>query len=394
MYKVGKEEIEAINNIIESRKYFRYQGPEQETQTSLCEKEWQEFLNVPYALLNTSGTNSLVIGLASFGIGPGDEIIIPSYTFVATASAVMQVGAIPIIANIDDTLTIDLEDVRKKITSRTKGIIAVHIDGLICNLNGLLQICHEKNILLFEDAAQACGGSYQGKPVGTIGSFGAFSFNMDKVITCGEGGLLVIGDNSQKKTFLRALSIHDTPCQFGQTFKDQLTEIPSFFGLSTRLNEINSSMLRVQMTRLPNIIKSLRDTKADVIDFAKSLGLKVHLGHDKEGDIGSILHISCSDPMTAISKSKNFLDRGIKASPPYLRPAHACWRWFKGMTKDHYYVNGLNPYNLTNHEYIYKKQDYLTTIKLLGEVIRIELNFIENPNGITTLKEVLKEIAP
>lgn len=394
MYKVGKEEIEALNKIIESRKYFRYQGPEQETQTSLCEKEWQDFLNVPYALLNTSGTNSLVIGLASFGIGPGDEVIIPSYTFVATASAVMQVGAIPIIANIDDTLTIDLEDVKKKITSRTKGVIAVHIDGLICNIDGLLNICQDKNILLFEDAAQACGGLYQGKSVGTFGSFGAFSFNMDKVITCGEGGLLVIGDSSQKDIYLRALSTHDTPCQFGQTYKKQLSEIPRFFGLSTRLNEINSAMLRVQMSRLPDLLKSLRDTKSEILDFAQSLGLNIHLGHDQKGDIGSILHINCSDPMTAIEKSKKFLNRGIKASPPYLRPAHACWQWFKGMTKDHYYVDALNPFKLSDQIYEYKKQDYLPTIKLLGEVIRVELNFIEDPEGIESLKEALKEIAP
>lgn len=388
MYKVGQEECDAVNEVILSKNYFRYRGKGYPTITSECEKEWAKYLKSPYTLLTTSGTNSLVVGMAAFGIGPGDEVIIPSYTFVATASAIMQVGAIPIIANIDKTLTIDPEEVLKKITPKTKAVVAVHMDGLICNLERLSEICKEKNLLLVEDSAQACGGLYRGKPVGTIGAFGGFSFNMDKVISCGEGGLLVIGDKDYKTEAKKALMFHDTACQYGQTYKEELSEFPPQFGLSTRLNEINSAMLSVQLKRLPEILNELRKTKNELIEFLNEKGKKLHLGHDQEGDIGSNIHLICSDPMDAIEKSKHFLKVGIKAGPPYLRPAHACWNWFKAMSPDHYFVEGLNPYRLTNDKYIYKKEDHLNTFQLLSECIRVEIN----PFDLDDFSEKFKEI--
>ncbi len=390
MYVVGKEEIKAIEEVVLSKKYFRYLGANQESITNACEKDWNHYLHSSFSLLTTSGTNALVVGMAAFGIGPGDEIIIPSYTFVATASAIMQVGAIPIIANIDETLTLDLEDVKEKISPKTKAIVAVHMDGLICDLDGLKQLCEEKQILLVEDAAQACGGTYKGDFVGTIGAFGGFSFNVDKVISCGEGGLLVIKDKKYEKQFLQSLVTHDTACQYGQTLKEKLSDLPSFFGLSTRLNNINAAMLKVQLERLPHILRELRKTKKELVQYAKDCGHEVLLGHDLEGDIGTVLHLKASDPLAAIDFSKKIIDLGIKAGPPFLRPAHACWQWFEAMEKDHYYVKGLNPYRLTDKDYSYKKQDFLPTVKVLSETIRVELNFLENKNLKEQFKAILK----
>lgn len=394
MYVVGKEEVEALEKVVLSKNYFRYRGPKVETITTACEQDWQQFLNTSFTLLTTSGTNALVVGMAAFGIGPGDEVIIPSYTFVATASAVMQVGAIPVIANIDESLTLDIKEVEEKISDKTKAIVAVHMDGLISDLDGLKKLCQQKGILLVEDAAQACGGTYKGQAVGTIGSFGGFSFNMDKVISCGEGGLLVIHEKEKNKEYLRSLVTHDTACQYGQTHKEDLKELPRFFGISSRLNDINSAMLKVQLERLPSILSVLRQNKKELVSFAESLGHKIYLGHDQEGDIGSILHLKCADPMAAIEVSKKIMQAGMKAGPPYLRPAHACWQWFEAMTKDHYFVDGLNPYRLSEKDYSYKKQDFLPTLKILSETVRIELNFFENPGLKEKLKEVLKSIAP
>jgi dTDP-4-amino-4,6-dideoxygalactose transaminase len=393
MFKVGKEEVDAMAEAVLSQKYFRYQGENVPTITSQCEEDWCDFLRAKYCLLTTSGTNALVVGMAAFGIGPGDEVIIPSYTFVATASAIMQVGAIPIIANIDNTLTLDPQEVIKKITPRTKAVVAVHMDGLICDLQGLLSICKTHNLLLIEDAAQACGGEYRGQPVGTVGSFGGFSFNVDKVISCGEGGLLVIKDEANEKEYLKSLVTHDTACQFGRTLKNQVSTLPRFFGLSTRLNEINSSMLRVQLQRLPEIIKDLRMLKMELRQYCESLGLSVMKGHDDEGDIGTVLHLRCQDPIDTMEKSKILLADGFKAGPPYLRPAHACWQWFEAMQRGAYFVEGLNPYNLTDQTYSYTKQEFLPTLEILGGCLRLELNFLGDEERIQSCKDLLKKIA-
>ena len=141
MYWVDEKEIKEVSEVIKTRNYFRYQGHGVETRTSKCEKQWCDYLETDFSLLLTSGTNALVVGMAAFGIGPGDEVIIPSYTFVATASAVMQVGAIPVIANIDESLTLDIREVEKVFSDRTKAIIAVHMDGLVSELDSLSDFC-------------------------------------------------------------------------------------------------------------------------------------------------------------------------------------------------------------------------------------------------------------
>lgn len=375
MYEVGKDELEAIEAVLSSKKYFRYQGKDVETVTSLCEKEWQTYQKAPFCLLTTSGTNALVVGMAAFGIGPGDEVIIPSYTFVATASAVMQVGAIPVIANIDDSMTIDPKEVISKISERTKAVVAVHMDGLICDLEELAKICCDHKLLLVEDAAQACGGTYKGVPVGSYGAFGGLSFNVDKIISCGEGGLLVIGHENFEKQYKKAFVTHDTASQYGLTKKEDLDEVSGFFGLSTRLNEINSSILRAQLKRLPDILVKLRGRKQLLINEFKKHQIPMRLGHDNDGDIGTNIHVKCSDPLHTLELTKKLIQNGYRAMAPQLRPAHACWQWMSSMTKDQYYVDGLNPYSLTDKSYSYEKAHFIRTVQILGETLRIEINY-------------------
>lgn len=394
MYKVDKKEIEAAAKAIESKNYFRYQGPGKETITSQCEKDWNTYLSSPYSLLTTSGTNSLVVGMAAFGIGPGDEVIIPAYTFVATASAVMQCGAIPIIANVDETLTLDCKDVLSKITPKTKAVVAVHMDGLISDLDQLLKICCDHNLLLVEDAAQACGGEYKGKKVGTLGAFGGFSFNVDKVISCGEGGLLTIGHNNFEKEFKRAFVTHDTAAQYGVTMKDRLAESAGFFGLSTRLNEINSAILSEQLKKLPSILDELRERKNFLRDYFKSESVPFREGHDIKGDIGTNIHLIGKDPIHAVQMTKTFVKEGFRAMPPHFRPAHVCWQWFDGMSANDYFVPGLNPYKLTNETYEYKKADYLQTVQIISETCRLEIDLTSSlddfKNRATRVVEIYK----
>ncbi|MEO6907047.1 MAG: aminotransferase class I/II-fold pyridoxal phosphate-dependent enzyme, partial [Abditibacteriaceae bacterium] len=198
MYRIGQEEVEAVQRVINSKVLFRRGDPKSGHQNEVVkfERELAEKIGTEYALCLTSGTSALICAMVGLGIGPGDEVIIPAYTYIATAQAVLAVGAIPVIADVDETMTIDPEDVKAKISANVKAIIPVHMVGRVANLKVLLEIARENNIKLIEDSCQCDGGSYQGKRTGSWGDAGAFSFNDFKIISSGEGGALVTNDKS------------------------------------------------------------------------------------------------------------------------------------------------------------------------------------------------------
>ncbi|MCP4184975.1 MAG: DegT/DnrJ/EryC1/StrS family aminotransferase [Hyphomicrobiales bacterium] len=250
MYIMGKEEVEAVQQVIESGQLFRYQ-PGVESITDKLEKELSQRFGVNHAIALSSGTASLITALAGMGIGPGDEVIVPAYTFMATALAPLAVGAVPVLAEIDQSLTIDPSNAEKKITPNTKAIIPVHMCGLSCDMTAIMQLAQKHNLLVLEDAAQACGGSYQGQALGTIGDVGAFSFNSHKIISCGEGGAII---TNQVEFFQRALIHHDGGC----AFRDHKLDIPFFAGLNFRTQDILIALFRVQFCRLDGILAAVR----------------------------------------------------------------------------------------------------------------------------------------
>ena len=189
MYRIGNEEIEAVARVIRSGALFKINNGAQEVrhfEDELCEK-----FGATNAICMTSGKAALISALIGMGVGPGDEVIVPAYTYIATAIAVTATGAIPVIADCDETLTIDPEDIERKISSHTKAIIPVHIQGFPSAMDRIMEIAKKHGIFVLEDACQSDGGSFGGKRLGTIGDAGAYSFNFFKIITSGEGGTLV-----------------------------------------------------------------------------------------------------------------------------------------------------------------------------------------------------------
>ncbi|MHC4715149.1 MAG: DegT/DnrJ/EryC1/StrS family aminotransferase, partial [Planctomycetota bacterium] len=185
MYTIGEKEIEAVRRAIESGRLFRY-GIGRECEK--FERRWAKYLGVRHAALTSSGTTALTAALIGLGIGPGDEVIVPSVTYMATAVSVLAAGAIPIIVDIDDTITIDPKAVEAAAGPRTRAVIPVHMWGLSCDMRAIMRVARKKKLLVVEDACQAVGGAYEGRMLGAIGHAGAFSFNYYKNISCGEGG--------------------------------------------------------------------------------------------------------------------------------------------------------------------------------------------------------------
>jgi dTDP-4-amino-4,6-dideoxygalactose transaminase len=235
----------------------------------------------------TSGHAALASALVALGIGPGDQVIIPAYTYIATAIAVLEAGAIPVIAEIDDSLTLDPCDFENKITPHTKAVIPVHIKGFPCAMDKICEIAKKHGLAVVEDSCQGDGASYKGKRLGTWGDAGAYSFNFFKIISMGEGGALVT-DN--RDVFEKALIYHDSSaCAYFGNQMEGFSALP-FCGREYRTNEIATAILREQLKRLDGIIDDLRRNKSYLMDklapyceFVKS--------NDIEGDLGTTVGI-------------------------------------------------------------------------------------------------------
>src|SRR5690554_1908861 len=190
----GAEERKQVNEVLETGILMRYgfDGMRNNTwKAKEFENAFAQRMGVSHCQLVSSGTAALTVALAAAGIGAGDEVIIPTFTFVATFESILAVGAVPILVDIDDTLTMDPEAVQAAITAKTKCVMPVHMCGSMADLDMLKALCDKHNLSLIEDACQALGGTYKGKSLGSFGDLGCFSFDFVKTITCGEGGAII-----------------------------------------------------------------------------------------------------------------------------------------------------------------------------------------------------------
>ncbi len=321
MYRIGKEEIKAVSRVIKSGKLFRYL--EEPGETDKFEQELAEKIGVKYAFSVNSGTSALICAFAGLGIGPGDEIIVPGYTFMASATAVLAVGAIPVISEVDESLTMDAVDVRNKISARTKAIMPVHLCGFPCDMDALTALVSGKEIHIVEDSCQADGGSYKGKRLGSIGTVGAFSFNYYKIMTCGEGGA-VLTDNSD--IYHRGLIQHDSGRHFRSVEKDE--NIPPFIGVNFRTTEISSAILRVQLRRVDSMLESMRKQKR--FYYEKLAGHeKVGLikCNDLDGDCGTTTGLFFPSVEIAETFEAHLKENGVSCSRPIDSGRHVYSNW-------------------------------------------------------------------
>ena len=213
------------------------------------EAEIQKTFGTTYAQLVSSGTAAVSVALASAGIGAGDEVIMPTFTFVASFEAIMMVGATPVLVDIDDTLTLDPKSVEQAITDKTKAVMVVHMCGSMANLDALKTVCSNNELLLIEDACQAIGGTYKGKVLGSIGDIGCFSFDYVKTITCGEGGAVI---TNKERYHINADHFSDHGHDhFGN---DRGAETHPFLGYNFRISELNAAVGLAQIQRLPEFL--------------------------------------------------------------------------------------------------------------------------------------------
>ena len=284
----GAEERKEVNDVLETGILMRYgfDGPRKgiwkskELEQAICAT-----FGATYAQLTSSGTAALTTAMAALGIGAGDEVIMPAFTFVASFEAVLSVGAVPVLVDIDETLTLDPAAVKAAITNKTKCIMPVHMCGSMADLDALKAICDDHKLILLEDACQSIGGTYKGKSLGTIGHAGTFSFDFVKTITCGEGG--VVMTNSQDVyTKSDAFTDHG----HDHLGVDRGADLHPMLGYNFRISELHAAVGLAQIKKLDTFLTIQKKNNQILRSYMEKVpGISFRVIPDPFGDSASFL---------------------------------------------------------------------------------------------------------
>lgn len=335
----GDKERKEVQNVLDSGVLMRYgfdgmrngHWKAKELEAALAKR-----MQAQHVHLVSSGTAALTVALASAGVGAGDEVIMPTFTFVASFESILALGAIPVLVDIDDTLTLDPVAVEKAIGPRTKVIMPVHMCGSMANLKALKEICDKHGLLLLEDACQAIGGSYQGKPLGSYGDLGCFSFDYVKTITCGEGGAIITNNETYYEN-AHKYSDHG----HDHIGNDRGAEQHPFLGYNFRISEMNAAVGLAQLSRLDEFL-SIQKRNYTILREALAQIPEVVFRSVPEGGEENYSFLSFFLPTEEVAKKahKALGENGVDG----------CFYWY------------------SNNWHYYKKWDHLTQLKSLGSL--------------------------
>ena len=298
-YYAGEDELREVLEVLQAGHLSRYgsdDDPRFLHKVYDLEQAFKSRMEAGYCVAVNSGTSALMASLVSAGVGPGDEVLVPGYTFVATFSAVIMIGAVPVMVEIDDSLTMDPADARRKITPRTRAILPVHMLGNPCDIPAIARLAQEHQLHLIEDCCQAMGASYQGRMLGTFGEFGAFSLNNYKVVNAGDGGILI---TDTAEHYERAFGFADQghlPLRKGVEIGNR-----TLIGINLRMNELTGAYALAQFRKLDRILEALRAKKARLkgaIQSAHLEGLGFRTIHDP-GECATLLTVQLETPEMA-----------------------------------------------------------------------------------------------
>jgi len=365
---MGEEERELVSKVVASRSPFRYYGLDPVHMVDTLEQEFARRLGRKYALATSSGTAALTAAFTALGVGPGDEVLMPGYLWVSCIGAVVRLGAIPRLVDIDDTFGISPEDLTRKIGPHSRALLVIHMSGAPGDLDPILRIAREAGLRVVEDCAQANGGFYKGKPIGSFGDLAIVSFQANKNMTSGEGGILVCDD---EELYKRSFAAHDMGYARNAAGRlDPSDERYQLWGIGARMSELCGAMALAQFRKLDRIIGAMRKAKYAIRRELEQIdGLKCRRIVDTEGDTGPFLIATLPSAAVARSFVAALHAEGLKGPEGSLvclhmddwhfhwhwnnlslvnrRSLHACgWPWTtpaNAFAKDYAYHRGTLP---------------------------------------------------
>lgn len=393
--EIGEAEIEAVRSALTADAFEAYDRTLAYPSVGAFERAFAERMGSRHALGISSGTMALAVALAALGIGPGDEVIVPAYTFVATPSAVLAVGGIPILAEVDDSLTLDPESVASAITAATRAIVPVHMRGMPADMTTLLDIAHRHGLPIVEDAAQACGGSFRDEPLGSLGELGCFSLQSRKIITVGEGGMVVTDD---EELLHRARCFHDAASAWRRTRRSQTADDSSgsddFPGLNLRMSSIAGAIGQVQLRRLDGLLDRMRESKrrlAAVITELDSVELQ---RATDPGDAGIALIFFARTSAQAQAMSRALVAEGVRAKALY-EPGQSDWHvyvcWHDLLAQRTWNRQGF-PFSSARRPIRYDAKSCPATLDRLSRAVHIDVSPQLRDDDVQEIGSALRKV--
>lgn len=335
----GAAERKQVNDVLDSGVLMRYGFDGMRNghwKAEELEKALAERMQVDYTQLVSSGTSALTVALASAGIGAGDEVILPTFTFVASFESILALGAVPILVDVDDTLTLDPQAVKNAITEKTKVVMPVHMCGSMADLKALKLICDQHNLLLLEDACQAIGGTFEGKPLGSYGDLGCLSFDYVKTITCGEGGAVITNNEKYKMN-----ADHYSDHGHDHHGKDRGAETHPFLGYNYRISELHAAVGLAQLARLDEFLAIQKKNYAIIRTALEGIdGIQFRRVPEGGEESYAFLNFFLPDETIAKKVHKSLGEVGVDA----------CFYWYD------------------NNWHYYRKWEHLINLKSLGKL--------------------------
>jgi 8-amino-3,8-dideoxy-alpha-D-manno-octulosonate transaminase len=306
-YYDDKEQAQ-LTEVLEGHNPARFSNPPEKSKVAAFEKECGARMRTKYALAVTSGTAALHTAMAALEVGPGDEVILPAWTWYSCYNTIIQAGALPVFAEIDESFNLDPGDIEHRITPQTKVIMAVHLQGNPADLDPILEIARSHGLKVLEDASQSVGASYKGRPLGSMGDIGIFSLQQSKTITAGEGGAVVTSDGY---LFERACRFHDVAGR-------PSTGKPAFMpGLNYRMNEFSGGVLLAQLRKLDTIIGDVRRNAQRVYRGIGDLpAVRLRRLPDPDGELGTGIFLGFPSKEARDRYALSMKAEGVPVSPP------------------------------------------------------------------------------
>ncbi|UCF00245.1 MAG: DegT/DnrJ/EryC1/StrS family aminotransferase [Planctomycetota bacterium] len=356
---------------------FKYYNPKP-SKVAAAEKAMLDLVGTKYCLAVNSCTSALVASYRALGVGAGDEVIVPAYTFFATSATVASSNAIPVIVEVDETLCLDPEAIDRAITKRTKAIVPVHMRGAPAQMDAIMDIANKKGIPVVEDVAQAAGGSFGGKPLGSIGTMGCFSFDYYKIIVSGEGGFITTDD---EWLYTRAQSWHDcAACWRPDRFAKERREGELFCGENYRMSELEGAVALAQIRRSDEVLAGYRRAKMQIKNAIETFPcLSFRRLTDEAGDTGISLVMFLPDADATRAAIKYLQAEGVPAGGIYdskIRDWHIFSYWEHILHKKTVASDGL-PWSAVPADELpkYSRDMCPRTLDLLSRAIMVDVGY-------------------
>lgn len=378
----GEEEANAAFNVVINQSPFRYYGNHCLHETEKFEQNLRKYFGVKYAHCVNSATGALLCALHALDVTIGDEVLVPGYFWVSVANAVLLRGAFPVLCEVDDTFNIDVKDLEKKITSRTKCLILIHMDGVAANIGEIIKVCSAHKIKILEDFSQCIGGCYRGKKIGTFGEIAVASLQVNKIITSGEGGVIL---TNSKNLYNKVIARSDIGSLRINSREEACYEQYTTYGEGRRYNEICAAIMNVQLKKLNKIIRRTKEIKKEIKSALGNISpIRYRNIPDETGEIATTLLLifpskEAVDVFWNIY-SREFQKKELKIYKLNEFGCHVYYNCANLVAKSDVLPGGW-PWDLASREYCYRRGTLPNTDGLLARTIGLKL-----PGGLSEIQ--------